>query len=147
IEGEVQDMVGFVVGEMNLEEMEVVVNRGDQAGPPRQQEHGPDAAWGQSLDALTQLVMDIGGGDHGDFAFGSGLRGDAVEDSPPSSSQERARALFGLGALASGSRPRENHAHSKPSVAWTNVGLLPPAFLQDLGGFSSFSWALGPGCL
>src|SRR5437763_1247912 len=83
--------------------------------------------WGQSLDARTQLVMDLGGGDHGDFAFGSGLRGDAVEDSPSSSSQERARALFGLGALASGSRPRENNAHSKPSVAWKNVGLLLPA--------------------
>src|SRR5262249_17823217 len=52
-------------------------------------------------DALTQLVMDIGGGDHGDFTVRSGLRGNAVEDPPPPSSQECSRALLGLGALAS----------------------------------------------
>ena len=35
---------------------------------------------GEALDALGQLVVDVGGGDHGQFAFGSGMMVDAVED-------------------------------------------------------------------
>ena len=44
VEGDVQDMVGFVIGTMPLEDMEVVVDVADQADPARQQKHGTDAA-------------------------------------------------------------------------------------------------------
>ena len=137
-------MIGFMIGEMAFEEMEILVDGGDQAGPPCQQEHGPDATRGQTLDTLAEFVMDVGGGNPGDFAFGLGVMSDPLEDSPPPLLQEPSLTLSGLAALASGCRPRENSAHSKPSGAWKNVGLLPPAFLQDLGGFSSFSRAPGP---
>ena len=41
VEGDVQDMVGFVIGEMPLEDMEVVVDVADQADPARQQGMAP----------------------------------------------------------------------------------------------------------
>ena len=64
VEGDVQDVVGLVIGEVPLEEVEVVVDVGDQAGPLGQQEHGADAAGGEALDALGELVVDVGGGHH-----------------------------------------------------------------------------------
>ena len=38
----------------------------------RQQQHGADAAGGEALDAIGEFVVDVGGGHHGLFAFGSG---------------------------------------------------------------------------
>ena len=72
VEGDVQDMVGFVIGEMALEEMEVGVDVGDQAGRACQQQHGTDAAGGEALDALGQFVVDVAGGDHGLSRSGPG---------------------------------------------------------------------------
>ena len=124
VEGDVQDVVGFVIGEMAFEEMEVGVDGGDQAGGARQQHHGADAACGEAVDALTEFVVDVAGGDHGDFAFGCGLIPDAEQDLPPALSQELSVAFSGLPALASGDFLRDNHHHSKPSVAWKNEDLL-----------------------
>src|SRR4051794_6976681 len=93
VEGDIQDMVGFVVGEMALEEMKMGVDAGDQAGGSCQHQHGTDAAGGEALDALTEFVVDIAGGDHGDFAFGAGAILDAAEDSLPTLSQELSLAL------------------------------------------------------
>src|SRR5262249_43194567 len=147
VEGDVQDMVGFVIGEMAFEEMEIVVDGGDQAGPPCQQQQGADAARSQALDTLTQFVVDVGGGEHGNFTLGFWAMGDPVEDSPSPLLQELALACSGLLGLACGGFLPDNHHHSKPSEVWKNRDLNPPAFFQDLGGFSSFSWAHGPRCL
>ena len=65
VECDVQDVVGFVIGEVLLEEMEVVVDVADQAGPLGQREQGADAAGGEALDAVGQLIMDVGCGHHG----------------------------------------------------------------------------------
>ena len=135
VEGDVQDMVGFVIGEMALEEMELGVDGGDQAGAPCQQEHGADAAGGEAVDALAEFVVDVAGGDHGDIAFGFGAIGDAVEDPPPPSLQELLVASVGLGALASGGLPRDNDHHSKPSVAWKNADPIPIYILPRSRGF------------
>ena len=102
VEGDVQDVVGFVIGEMALEQMEVGVDGGDQAGAACQQEHGADAAGGEAVDALAEFVVDVAGGDHGAIAFGFGAIGDAVEDSP----------------LASSQFVQDTGIHSKASVAW-----------------------------
>src|ERR1700722_17303725 len=48
-------MIGFVIGEMPLEVMEVVVDVADQADPARQQVHGADAARGEALDAIGEF--------------------------------------------------------------------------------------------
>ena len=80
VEGDVQDMVGFVIGEMPLEDMEVVVDVADQADPARQQVHGADAARGEALDAIGEFVVDVVGGHHRLIAFRSGAVRDAIED-------------------------------------------------------------------
>ena len=134
VECDVQDMVGFVIGEMALEEMEVEVDGGDQAGGPCQQHHGADAADGQAVDTLAEFVVDVAGGDHGDFAFGCGLIPDAEQDLPPALSQELSVAFSGRPALASGSLPRDNDHHSKPSVAGKNADLISSCILPKTPG-------------
>ena len=93
VEGDVQDVVGFVIGEMPLEEVEVVVDVADQAGSAGQQEHGADAAGGEALDAIGEFVVDVAGGDHGLFAFWPGPVLDAVEDSLPAFTESSAVAF------------------------------------------------------
>ncbi len=65
VEGDVQDVVGFVIGKMHLEQMKIVVDLADQADPVCQEKHGADAAGAEPLDAIGQFVMDIGRGHHG----------------------------------------------------------------------------------
>src|SRR5262249_31660659 len=134
-------------GEVALEQVEVVVDGGDQAGAPRHQEQGAEAAGGEPMGALTQFVADVGGGDHRVLALGSGAIGDAVEEPAAPASQELTVAVAGRGALASAGPGRDNGHHSRPSVAWKHVDVNRPTFFQDPGGFSSFSRAADPGLL
>ena len=124
--------------------MEVVIDGGGQAGALGEQEQGADAAGGQALDALTQFVVDVGGGDHGRLALGRGAMGDAVEEPLPALLQEPSVTFLGLGALESGGLGRDNDHHSRPSESWEHADLIHPAFFQDLRGFSSFSRAESP---
>jgi hypothetical protein len=121
VEVDVQDMVGLVIGEMPLEHVDHVIKVADQARPLSQQQHGADAAGAQALNTLTQLVVDVGGSDHGLVAFGAGSIRNAVENSPLAFFQELANLYRGLPtAFASWDRFRDNHHHSKPSVARNN---------------------------
>jgi hypothetical protein len=138
VESDVQDMVGLVIGEMPLEHMDHVINIADQARPLSQQQHGADAASAKALNTLTQLVVDVAGRDHGLVAFGAGAIRNAVEDSPPASPQEPAKAFIALAAIALRDFFRDNHHHSKPSVAWKNEDIPQPPLFQDLRAFSSF---------
>src|SRR5438034_1042930 len=113
-------MIGFVIGEMDLEQMEMVVDVADQARLASQQQHGADAARGEAPDALAQLIMDVAGGHHGLLAFGAGPMSDAVEESPPAFPQESAIASSPLLAVASAGLVQHNNHHSKPSVTWKN---------------------------
>ncbi len=126
VECDVQDVVGFVIGDMAFEEMEVVIDGRDQAGPLGHQEHGADAAGGQALSALAEFIVDVGGGDHGDLALRTGEIGDAVEEPPPTLLQETSVAIsIGL-ALAFSVLLGESSSHSKPSVAWKNEDPFNP---------------------
>ena len=73
-------MIRFVVGEVEFEEVQAVVDGVDQAEPAGQDVHGADAAVSDALAAAAHFVMDVAGGEHGPVAFGSGAIGDAVED-------------------------------------------------------------------
>ena len=97
VEGDVQDVVGFVVGQMPLEEVEVGVDVVDQPDPASQQEHGADAAGAEALDAIGQLVVDVGGGHHGFVSrSGPGPILDAVEDPPLALVEDPAVAVLGV---------------------------------------------------
>src|SRR5262249_17690137 len=122
VQGDVQDRVGLVVGEMALEQMQIVIDVGNQSGPACQQEHSANAAWTQPLDPITQFVMNVVSGDHGLLALGTGAVFDAAEGSP----------------LASSQLVQDMRFHSKASVAWPNEDMWPPLLLPNHWGFSSF---------
>jgi hypothetical protein len=104
IEGDVQNVVGLVVGKMAFQEVEACVDIGDQSGSAGDQEHSPDAAGGESLNPISQLVLDVVGGDHGTFPLGTGTILDAAENSP----------------LALPQFVEDISVHSKASVDWNS---------------------------
>ena len=61
--GEVEDMIGFVVGKMELEQMEPFVDGLDESAASGQEVNGPDAAVGDAAIAEGELVVDVGGGE------------------------------------------------------------------------------------
>jgi hypothetical protein len=122
VPGDVHHMVGLMVGEMALEQMQVVIDVGDQSRPACQQEHGADAAWAQSLDPITQFVVDVAGGDHGLLTLGTGSVFDTAKDSPLASSQLVQDISF----------------HSKLSVVWDGDDMSPSSLFPNHRGFSSF---------
>ena len=72
VERDVQDMVGFVIRQMPLEDVDIAVDIADQPGPASQQVHGTDATGTEALDTIGQLVMDVGRGHHRLVALGPG---------------------------------------------------------------------------
>ena len=138
VEGDVQDVVGFVVGEMSFEEMEVAVDVADQADPLRQQEHGADAAGGEALDAVGEFIVDVGGGHHGLLAFGFGPIRDAFEEPPLAFAEDPAVAFPRHLAVAFSGLLGDSSSHSKTSVVWNSEDVFLPQLFHKLRGFSSF---------
>ena len=62
--GEGQDVVGLVVGEMELEQVQAVVDGVDEADPACQGVQSADAAAADGAGAVGDLVADVGGGEH-----------------------------------------------------------------------------------
>ncbi len=57
--GEVEHVVGFVIGQVKLEQMQPLVDGVDQSDPPGQQVDSPNAAARDAADAIGHLVMDV----------------------------------------------------------------------------------------
>ena len=55
----------MVVRHRELEQVQFLVDRVDEADASRQQVEGPDAAVRHAMDAIGDLVMNVGGGEHG----------------------------------------------------------------------------------
>jgi hypothetical protein len=138
VQCEVQDVVGFVIGEMLLEEVEVAVDLVDQAGPACQQEHGADSACGESLDAAGEFIMDVVGGHHGPIAFGLVAIRDAFEDPLATFAEGPAIAFSSRVGVAFSGLLGESSSHSKASVVWNSEDVLSPPLFHELRGFSSF---------
>ena len=133
-----QDVVGFVIGEMLLEELEVVVDVADQSGPLCQQEHGADAARGEALNAAREFIMDVVGSHHGLIAFGLVAIRDAVEDPLPAFAEEPAIAFSPFVGVAFSGPLGDSSSHSKASVGWKIEDVFLPQLFHNLRGFSSF---------
>src|SRR5208282_4097567 len=144
--GDIQDMVGLVIGLMPFEEMEIAVDIADQPGPASQQVEGTDSASGETLDAVRQFVMDVGGGHHGLVELRPGPILDALEYSPPTfveySAVEFSRLLAvtfpRLSPVAFSALLGDSMTHSKASVCWNSENVFRPPLFQNLRGFSSF---------
>ncbi len=98
----VEHVVGLVIGQVDLEQTQVAVDRLDEAGAPGKQVHGPDPALGQTASPIGQLVVDVAGGEH---------RGGLIAPFP------RAKPVFNS-ALASGKLLTCNGVHSKCLLAY-----------------------------
>ncbi len=136
IQGDVEDMVGFVVGEVALEQVEVAVDILDEFDPLGQQEEGADAAGAEPADAVGIFVVDVTRGHHGSGPLGTGRRIESFLD-PPSPLLEG--SLLACGALFS-----ESSTHSKAPLSWNGEDVLLPPLFQKHAGFSSYFRGIGP---
>jgi hypothetical protein len=129
IEGDVQDVVGFVIGQMPLEQVQLVVDLLDEPDLLSQEEEGPDAAGTEAAGASGRFVVDIGGGHHGDRP----LRARSIVEPFLNSS-----ATFLKESLLA-CRPffSESGAHSKAPESGNGEDVRSPPLLQELAGFSS----------
>jgi hypothetical protein len=59
--GEVEHMIGFVIGQGQLEQMQMLIDRFDQTRAPHQQMHGPNAAATDAADLVGHFVMNVAG--------------------------------------------------------------------------------------
>ncbi|MCK4340255.1 MAG: hypothetical protein KAY37_00850 [Phycisphaerae bacterium] len=63
--GDVQNVIRLVVGQMDFQQMQPLVNRLDQPGSPGQQMYAADPARPQAARPVGQLVMNVAGRKHG----------------------------------------------------------------------------------
>jgi hypothetical protein len=105
VEGDVQDMVRFVIRQMSFEKVEVPIDTVDQADRSSQHENGADAAGTEAFDATSIFIVDIGGGHH---RFGSLVLADICEPEANSPS-----SLLKLSLLASQTLFSDSSTHSK----------------------------------
>jgi hypothetical protein len=130
IEGDVEHMVGFVVGEMLLEQMEGAVDLPVELDLPGQEKDGADAASTESAGATGLFIVDIGGGHHGNRSLGPGRLGESLLEAPANLLEE---SLLACGAFFS-----DSGAHSKAPLPWNSEDVFSPPLFQKLAGFSSF---------
>ena len=130
IEGDVQDMVGFVVGQMPLEQVKIAVDILDESDLLSQEEEGPDAAGTEPADAIGMFVVDIGGGHHGYRPLRAGRIVESFLDSPSPFLEE---SLLACGPFFS-----ESSTHSKAPLSWNSEDVFSPPLFQEPAGFSSF---------
>jgi hypothetical protein len=62
--GQVEHVIGFVVGQMDLEQVQLFVDGIGEANAPRQKMDGADAAVSQAARAVSDLVLDVAGSEH-----------------------------------------------------------------------------------
>ena len=108
VESEIQDMVGFVVGQMSFEKVEVPIDIVDQADLLSQQENGADTAGTEPFYAIGVFVVDIGGGHHRFGPLGIADILETLANSPPSFLKDS--------LLASQTFFSESSSHSKASL-------------------------------
>jgi hypothetical protein len=63
--GEVKDVVGFMVRQMNLEDVQLAVDGVNEAELPGQGVQGTNAAVANAANACRRFVMNVAGGEHG----------------------------------------------------------------------------------
>jgi hypothetical protein len=137
VERDVQDVVGLVVGQMPLEDVDLRVDRADQSGLAGQEVYGADSASGETLDAIRQFVVDVGSGHHGLVAFWSGPIHDACKDSPLAFVEHPAVAFARFLTVAFSGFLGDSSAHSRTSEDWNSEDVFLPPLFQNLRGFSS----------
>ena len=139
IQGDVEDVVGFVVGQVPLEEVEVAVDVLDELDLLGQEEEGADAAGTEPAAPTGVFVVDIAGGHHGYRPLRAGRVVEPFLDPP--------LPLLEESLLACRSLFSESGAHSKAPLSWNGEDVNLPPLFQDHAGFSSFFSRSAPNAL
>jgi hypothetical protein len=129
VESDVQDVVGFVVGQMAFEKVKIPIDIVDQADLLSQQKNGADTSGAEALDTIGVFVVDIGRGHHGLGLFGLANIRETEANSAPS--------LLEDSLLASPAFFSETSTHSKASFIWNSEDVLLPTLFHNHWGFSS----------
>ena len=130
IEGDIQDVVGFVVRKVPLEQMKVAVDLLDELEFLGHQKNGADAAGAESPNAVGVFVVDIGRGHHGYRPLGSWGIVQAFLNSPSTFLEN---SLLACRRFIS-----ESSTHSKAPLSRNSEDVFSPTLFQKLAGFSSF---------
>jgi hypothetical protein len=138
VEGDLQDVIGLVIGEMHLEKMEVVDDVIHQARRPRYREHGTDAASGHTLDAIGGFVMDVGSSLDRNVGLGLGRLSESPQNSPLPLLQEPLVTFLIPLAVAFPHYVGESGSHSKPSDGWSSEDVFQSPLFQNPRRFSRF---------
>jgi len=144
VECDVQDVIRLVIGKMDFEKMEVVVDVTNQARRPRHHEHGTDATSRKPLDAIGQLVMDVGSGHDRSIILEPGRLSESIQDSPLPLLQKPVVALPIPVALAFPRFLGESSSHSKPSYGWSSEDFFHSPLFQNPRRFSRFLYLSDP---
>ena len=129
VESDVQDVVGFVVGQMSFEKVEIPIDSVDEADLLSQQKNGTDTAGTEAFDAIGVFVVDIGGSHHGFGSLGLAYILETKTNSPPS--------FLELSLLAGQAFFSESSTHSKAPFVWSSEDVFPPTLFHNHWGFSS----------
>jgi len=124
-------MVGFVVRQMPLEQMQSAVDFLVELDFLSQQEDGADATGTEPPHAISVFVMDVARGHHRYRPLGAGCIVESFLNSPSSFLAES--LLAGLTFFS------ESSAHSKAPLFWNNENVFSSTLFQKPAGFSSFS--------
>jgi hypothetical protein len=119
--GDVQDVVGLVVRQVDLQQVKVAVDGVDQPDPPGQQVHGTDPAAADGPRAIGHVVVDVPRRQH---RPGAGLEGAGPVPA-------------GDAALASEPLPACTVVHSKRLLACTGQKVLTTLCIHEKAGVSS----------
>ena len=130
IEGDVQDVVGFVVRKVPLEQMKVAVDLLDELDSLGHLKNGADAAGAESPDTVGVFVVDIGRGHHGHGPLGPRGIVQPFLNSPPTFLEN---SLLACRRFIS-----ESSTHSKAPLFRNSEDVFSPTLFQKLAGFSSF---------
>jgi hypothetical protein len=142
--GDVEDVITLEVGQVPLEQVEVLIEVVDEPERLGHEMDGPDAAGCDGPGAVGDLIVDVGGGHHRLVSFDTGLILDAIENSLTTLPEDSAVSFSVLVALVFSGLARDSSSHPKTSVVWNSEDVFSPQLLQKLRGFSSL---LADSCL
>jgi hypothetical protein len=78
--GEVEDVIGLVIGQMNLEQVELSVDSVEESQVVGEGMDGAEAAMGEATGAVADRVVEVTGGEHGAGAVAALGRVEAAVD-------------------------------------------------------------------
>ena len=130
VQGDAQDVIGLVIGEVPLEQMELAIDLVDQVDLLSKQEDGADPTGTEATDAVSVFVVDISRGHHRYRPFGPRRIVESFLNSPSTFLEESLLACLAFFS--------DSSAHSKAPLFWNSEDVFSPTLFQKLTGFSSF---------